>query len=40
MQTILYGWAMSQKLPTKNFKWENDPDYYLTGKSLYNRMRS
>ena len=24
----LYGWAMSQKLPTKDFKWENDPDYY------------
>ena len=24
----LYGWAMSQKLPTKDFKWEEDPDYY------------
>ena len=24
----LYGWSMSQKLPTKDFKWENDPDYY------------
>ena len=24
----LYGWAMSQKLPTGDFKWENDPDYY------------
>ena len=24
----LYGWVMSQKLPTKIFKWENDPDYY------------
>ncbi|MBV2113503.1 MAG: hypothetical protein KUF82_21330, partial [Candidatus Thiodiazotropha sp. (ex Ctena orbiculata)] len=25
----LYGWAMSQKLPTKDFKWESNPDYYL-----------
>ena len=25
----LYGWSMSQKLPTKDFKWESDPDYYL-----------
>ena len=24
----LYGWAMSQKLPTGDFKWEKDPDYY------------
>ena len=24
----LYGWAMSQKLPTKDFKLEEDPDYY------------
>ena len=24
----LYGWAMSQKLPTGSFKWEKDPDYY------------
>lgn len=25
----LYGWAMSQKLPTGDFKWEEDLDYYL-----------
>ncbi|CAG2243460.1 unnamed protein product [Mytilus edulis] len=24
----LYGWAMSQKLPTGDFKWEKDPNYY------------
>ncbi|CAC5364416.1 unnamed protein product [Mytilus coruscus] len=24
----LYGWSMSKKLPTKDFKWEEDPDYY------------
>ena len=24
----LYGWAMSQKLPTGDFKWEDNPDYY------------
>ncbi|CAC5356779.1 unnamed protein product [Mytilus coruscus] len=24
----LYGWFMSKKLPTKDFKWEEDPDYY------------
>ena len=24
----LYGWAMSQKLPTKDFKYENNLDYY------------
>jgi hypothetical protein len=26
----LYGGAMSEKLPTNNFKWENDPNYYLS----------
>ena len=25
----LYGWAMSQPLPTKDFKWEKNSDYYL-----------
>jgi hypothetical protein len=25
----LYGFAMSQKLPTRDFKWESNPDYYL-----------
>ena len=25
----LYGWAMSQELPTKDFKWESKKDYYL-----------
>ncbi|CAG2239806.1 unnamed protein product [Mytilus edulis] len=24
----LYGWAMSQKLPEEDFKWEKDPNYY------------
>lgn len=24
----LYGWAMSQSLPTGDFKWEKDTDYY------------
>ena len=24
----LYGWAMSQKLPTKDFKWEENINYY------------
>jgi hypothetical protein len=24
----LYGWAMSQKLPTRDFKWEANEDYY------------
>ena len=24
----LYGWAMSQPLPTGDFKWEDNPDYY------------
>ena len=24
----LYGWAMSQNLPTEDFKWEEDEDYY------------
>ena len=24
----LYGWAMSKKLPTKDFKWEKNPEYY------------
>jgi hypothetical protein len=25
----LYGWAMSQKLPTRDFQWEEEEDYYL-----------
>ena len=25
----LYGWAMSQNLPIRDFKWESNEDYYL-----------
>jgi len=30
----LYGWAMSQKLPTGEYKWERNPDEWTTEKIL------
>ena len=31
----LYGWAMSQKLPTRDFKWEYNPDVQHNNKPNY-----
>ena len=28
---IIYGWAMSKKLPVNGFKWENDPSKFNEG---------
>ena len=35
----LYGWAMTQALPTGNFKWMDDLDKYSTHDKLYKLSR-
>ena len=38
MPIILYGWAMSQPLPTGDFKWEKDVEKF-TAKKIANLVR-